>query len=39
MFDDWSDPEDMEEQEELEASLRRFQQMVEHDGHAFFDED
>ena len=39
MFDDWSDPEDIEEQEELEASLRRFQQMVEHDGHAFFDED
>lgn len=39
MYDDWSDPEEMEEREEYEASLHRFEQMVESDGHAFFDED
>ena len=39
MYDDWSDPEEMEEHEEYEACLHRFEQMVESDGHAFFDED
>ncbi len=39
MTEDWSDPEELEEKEELEASLHRFQQMVERQGHAFFDED
>ena len=39
MTEDWSDPEELEEKEELEASLRRFQEMVERQGHAFFDED
>ncbi|MBO7623704.1 MAG: hypothetical protein J6S82_00145 [Bacteroidales bacterium] len=39
MNDNWYDPDELEEEQELEASLHRFEQMVAHDGHAFFDED
>ena len=39
MNEDWCDPEDLEEEREMEASVHRFQQTVETHGHAFFDED